>query len=59
MINSNLDVGMLQLLNAQEREMHEWAELFRRADSRFRYLGARQPAGDTCWIMEAEWIGYV
>ncbi|KAI1651918.1 S-adenosyl-L-methionine-dependent methyltransferase [Daldinia loculata] len=53
----NLDVGMLQLLNAQQREMHEWPELFRRADSRFHYLGARQPAGAMRWIIEAEWQG--
>ncbi|OTA92758.1 hypothetical protein M434DRAFT_31515 [Hypoxylon sp. CO27-5] len=51
----NLDVGMQQLLNAQQREMHEWQELFRRADSRFSYLGARQPVGATRWIIEAEW----
>ncbi|KAI1771117.1 S-adenosyl-L-methionine-dependent methyltransferase [Hypoxylon cercidicola] len=53
----NLDVGMLQLLNAQQREMHEWPELFRRADPRFKYLGARQPAGAIRWIIEAEWQG--
>lgn len=54
---SNLDVGMQQLLNAQEREMHEWAELFRQADSRFRYLGARKPEGAIQWNIEAEWQG--
>ncbi|KAK8110682.1 O-methyltransferase-domain-containing protein [Apiospora kogelbergensis] len=53
----NLDVGMLQLLNAQQREMHEWPELFRRAHSGYRYLGARQPPGAIRWIIEAEWEG--
>ncbi|CAJ2502041.1 Uu.00g048940.m01.CDS01 [Anthostomella pinea] len=53
----NLDIAMLQLLNSQEREMHEWPKLFRQADSRFRYLGARQLAGDARWIIEAEWQG--
>ncbi|KAI0520797.1 S-adenosyl-L-methionine-dependent methyltransferase [Xylaria bambusicola] len=53
----NLDVGMQQLLNAQQREMHEWPELFQRADSRFRYLGAHQPEGAIRWIIEAEWQG--
>ncbi|KAI1435679.1 S-adenosyl-L-methionine-dependent methyltransferase [Xylaria sp. CBS 124048] len=53
----NMDVGMLQILNAQQREMHEWPELFRQADSRFRYLGARQPAGAMRWLIEAEWEG--
>ncbi|KAH8879499.1 S-adenosyl-L-methionine-dependent methyltransferase [Thozetella sp. PMI_491] len=53
----NLDIGMLQLLNSQQREMHEWAVLFSRADSRFRYLGAHQPPGAIRWIIEAEWQG--
>ncbi|KAK7924323.1 hypothetical protein PG985_006377 [Apiospora marii] len=53
----NLDVGMLQLLNAQQREMHEWPELFRRAHPGFRYLGARQPPGAIRWIIEADWQG--
>ncbi|KAK7750912.1 hypothetical protein SLS62_007175 [Diatrype stigma] len=53
----NLDVGMQQLLNAQQREMHEWPELFRQADSRFRYVGAQHPAGAIRWIIEAEWQG--
>ncbi|KAI1123316.1 S-adenosyl-L-methionine-dependent methyltransferase [Nemania abortiva] len=53
----NLDVGMQQLLNAQQRELHEWPELFRRADSRFRFLGAHHPHGAIRWIIEAEWQG--
>ncbi|KAI6089775.1 S-adenosyl-L-methionine-dependent methyltransferase [Hypoxylon rubiginosum] len=53
----DMDIGMLQLLNAQQREPHEWPELFRRADPRFKYLGARQPAGAIRWIIEAEWQG--
>ncbi|KAI2635108.1 S-adenosyl-L-methionine-dependent methyltransferase [Xylaria nigripes] len=53
----NMDVGMLQLLNAKQRDMHEWPELFRQADSRFKYLGARQPEGQMRWIIEAEWEG--
>jgi hypothetical protein len=54
---SNMDIGMLQLLNAQQREMHEWPELFKKADTRFRYLGAKQPSGAIRWIIEAEWQG--
>lgn len=46
---------MQQLLNAQKREMHEWPELFRRADPRFRYVGAKKPTGAMRWIIEAEW----
>jgi hypothetical protein len=54
---SNMDIGMLQLLNAQQREMHEWPELFRKADDRYRYLGAKKPEGGIRWIIEAEWQG--
>lgn len=57
MFDRNLDVGMLQLLNAQQREIHEWPDLFRRAHPGFRYLGARQPPGAIRWIIEAEWQG--
>ncbi|KAI1387569.1 S-adenosyl-L-methionine-dependent methyltransferase [Hypoxylon trugodes] len=53
----NTDIGMQQLLNAQQREMHEWPELFRKADSRFRYIGAKKPTGSIRWIIEAEWQG--
>jgi hypothetical protein len=54
---SNMDIGMLQLLNAQQREMQEWPELFRKADDRYRYLGAKKPEGGIRWIIEAEWQG--
>ncbi|KAK8055068.1 O-methyltransferase [Apiospora rasikravindrae] len=53
----NLDVGMLQLLNAQQREMHEWPKVFSRAHPGFRYLGAHQPPDAVRWIIEAEWQG--
>jgi hypothetical protein len=52
-----MDIGMLQLLNAQQREMHEWPELFQKADERYRYLGANKPEGGIRWIIEAEWQG--
>ncbi|KAI1270957.1 S-adenosyl-L-methionine-dependent methyltransferase [Xylaria sp. FL0933] len=51
----SLDVGMQQLLNAQQREMHEWPELFHRVGPKFRYLGAHKREGAIRWIMEAEW----
>ncbi|KAI1429324.1 S-adenosyl-L-methionine-dependent methyltransferase [Xylaria sp. FL1777] len=51
----NLDVGMQILLNAQKRDKEEWPELFRQADARFRYVGARRPIGARRWIIEAEW----
>jgi len=52
-----MDIGMLQLLNAQQREMHEWPELFRKADERFLYQGAKKPEDGIRWIIEAEWQG--
>ena len=55
--NSNVDVGMLQLLNAQERELPEWEELFSRADKRYKYVGAHKPDGAIRWIIVAEWSG--
>ena len=55
--NRHLDLGMLLLLNARERQMREWPVLFHQADPGFRYLGARQPPGDTRWLIEAEWRG--
>jgi hypothetical protein len=48
---------MLQLLNAQEREQDEWPALSSRADPRYRYLGAKKPAGAIRWIIQAEWEG--
>ncbi|KAI1333054.1 S-adenosyl-L-methionine-dependent methyltransferase [Xylariaceae sp. FL0255] len=53
----NVDIGMQALLNARERELHEWADLFQSADSRFCYVGARRSPEDGLWIIEAEWLG--
>ncbi|KAI0900877.1 S-adenosyl-L-methionine-dependent methyltransferase [Annulohypoxylon nitens] len=51
----NNDIGMLQLLNAQQRGLSEWLDLFRRADARFKFLEARKPDGAIRYIIEAEW----
>ncbi|ETS76496.1 hypothetical protein PFICI_11883 [Pestalotiopsis fici W106-1] len=53
----NMDVAMQQLLNAHQREMHEWRDLFTAADARYHYIGARQPPGAIRYIIEAEWQG--
>ena len=52
-----MDVVMLMLLNAQEREEEEWKSLFERADKRFRYLGSRKPYRAVLSIIEAVWEG--
>ena len=50
-----MDVTMLQLLNAKERDVDDWTALFAMADPRFKFLGARQPEGSRMSIMEAIW----
>lgn len=46
---------MLELLNARERGEDDYAELFQRADPRFKFLGVRTPKGCRMSIMEAVW----
>jgi hypothetical protein len=50
-----MDVTMLELLNAKERDVDDWTALFTLADPRFKFLGARQPKGSRMSIMEAVW----
>lgn len=52
-----MDIGVLQLLNAQQLEQDEWPELFRRADARYGYVGPKKPAGGIRWIIETTWEG--
>ena len=46
---------MLELQNAREREIDDWASLFAQADGRFKFLGGKKPDGSNLWIMEAVW----
>lgn len=50
-----MDVAMLQLLNARERDEKDYAELFQTADPRFKFTGARTTKGCRMHIMEAIW----
>ena len=34
---------MLELFNAKERDLDDWAKLFERADARFKFVGSKQP----------------
>ncbi|KAL2062467.1 hypothetical protein VTL71DRAFT_6733 [Oculimacula yallundae] len=52
-----MDLVMLTLLNAQERTEGEFKELFRKVDSRFRFLGAKRVEGCRMSIVEAFWEG--
>ena len=53
--DSSSDLGMMFMLNAKEREYDDWAELFRGADERFRFLGVQHPPGAQEAIIEACW----
>jgi len=50
-----MDMMMQVLVNAREREVDGWAELFREADERFKFLGAWKPEKSRMWFIEAEW----
>ncbi|KAK7555287.1 S-adenosyl-L-methionine-dependent methyltransferase [Phyllosticta citricarpa] len=51
-----MDLTMLELLNARERAEEDYAQLFRQADSRFKFLGFKRPAGSLTCIIEAVWL---
>jgi hypothetical protein len=46
---------MMVAMNAKEREEADWEELFKKADPRFKYLGATRPTGSRMMLIEAEW----
>jgi hypothetical protein len=50
-----MDVTMLSLLNAKERDLEDFTQLFALADPRFKFLGAKTPVGSRMSIMEAVW----
>lgn len=54
-ITRNMDLTMLKLLNAREREDHDWQDLFRQADARFKYKGHKTLPGYRMAVMEAVW----
>lgn len=52
-----MDIVMLELFNAHEREMEDWKTLFEAADRRFDFQGGFLPEGSNKWIFVAEWKG--
>ncbi|KAI2464417.1 S-adenosyl-L-methionine-dependent methyltransferase [Annulohypoxylon bovei var. microspora] len=52
---TNMDIGMMQLLNAQERDEVQWRALLAKADPRFRWIGVTRPPGSALAIIEASW----
>lgn len=53
----SMDLTMTELQNSHERELEDWAELFRLADSRFEFQGGKLPKGANLWLLVAEWKG--
>lgn len=51
----HLDIGMLQLLNAHQRDADEFSELFTLADARFKVVDIRKPPGGAQAIIEVLW----
>ncbi|KAI0473126.1 S-adenosyl-L-methionine-dependent methyltransferase [Xylariaceae sp. FL0804] len=52
---TNMDLGMLQLLNAQERDEQQWRALLAEASPGLRWMGVTRPQGSALAIMEAVW----
>ncbi|KAI4859218.1 putative O-methyltransferase [Hypoxylon rubiginosum] len=52
-----MDVTMLEIGNAKERDLDEWKALFEQADQRFVFKGMQQPPGSSLAILEATWEG--
>jgi hypothetical protein len=50
-----MDMFMQVTVNAREREVDDWAELFKEADSRYKNLKAWKPEKSRMWFIEAEW----
>lgn len=52
-----MDLFMQVTVNAREREVDDWAEMFQQADERFKFLKAWKPEKSRVWFIEAEWTG--
>lgn len=50
-----MDLTMLEIGNAKERDLAEWKSLFEQADSRFIFKGMKQPPGSRLAILETTW----
>ena len=50
-----MDLNMLSILNARERDADEWRALIAEADPRFKFQGVKRPHGSNLAIIEAIW----
>lgn len=57
MADSGMDMIMLSLFNARERDYSDWEQIFTEADSRFKDITIWVPEGATLSIIEAVWAG--
>ncbi|KAJ5825967.1 Sterigmatocystin 8-O-methyltransferase [Penicillium riverlandense] len=55
--DSAMDMNMLVLFNARERNEAEWRALLQSADARFAWVGVRRPAGSALAVVESCWEG--
>ncbi|KAF4633016.1 hypothetical protein G7Y89_g5105 [Cudoniella acicularis] len=52
-----LDAIMLACMSGRERVESDWEALFKKADERYKFLGATPVPGSRLWLIEAEWTG--
>lgn len=52
-----MDMLMLSLFNARERDRDAWASLFKQADHRFGIVDVHTPVGLDSGIIQAKWLG--
>lgn len=52
-----IDLVMLSVLNAKERDIDGWKALFREASEGFVWMSAQKPDGCKMWIIEVAWEG--
>ena len=52
-----MDLNMLSILNARERDADDWRGFIAEADSRFEFQGVKRPHGSNLAIIEAIWNG--
>ncbi|MCJ1432481.1 hypothetical protein MMC27_001838 [Xylographa pallens] len=50
-----MDIGMLTIFNAQERDRDEWISLFKRADERFKFVSIDHPEQANLSIIQFQW----
>lgn len=52
---SAMDIAMMTMQNAQERDRDEWINLFNAADERFHFVQVVQPKNSDLAVIEFIW----